>query len=146
MKNDSQQGFTLIELLVVIGIIAVLAAIVLIAINPARQFKQARDAQRSSNLNALLNAYGQQLADNKGITCVTGLTTTATDIVSSGGVNFGCLVPNYIPALPVDPSGGTWTSASSYDTKYTAALDANGRLTVAAPNTELASPALSLTR
>ena len=62
-KND---GFTLIEILVVIGIIAILAVIVLIAINPARQFQQARDTQRDSNTNAILNGIGQYIADNKG--------------------------------------------------------------------------------
>mgnify|MGYP001577336152 CR=1 FL=1 len=66
MKN-SKRGFTLIEILVVIGIIALLATIVLIAINPARQFAQARDSQRVSNLNAILNAVGQRIADNKGL-------------------------------------------------------------------------------
>ena len=43
-KNQGlNKGFTLIEILVVIGIIAILAAVVLIAINPARQFAQARN-------------------------------------------------------------------------------------------------------
>ncbi|MFH0864543.1 MAG: type II secretion system protein [Candidatus Gottesmanbacteria bacterium] len=66
MIKINKKGFTLIEILVVIGIIAVLATIVLIAINPARQFAQARDTQRVSNLEAILNAIGQRIADNQG--------------------------------------------------------------------------------
>ncbi len=64
--QTSQRGFTLIELLVVIGILAVLLAIVLVAINPARQFAQANDTKRSSDVNAILNAMHQYAADNKG--------------------------------------------------------------------------------
>ncbi len=147
MKKNLQQGFTLIELLVVIGIIAVLAAIVLIAINPARQFAQARNAQRSSNLNAILNAYGQQLADNKGVSCVTGVPTapTASTNIKNGTSDFACLVPTYISQLPVDPKTGTWTSTSSYDTGYTAQYDSAGRLTINAPAAEL-SQTISVTR
>ena len=52
-KFARQTGFTLIELLVVIGILAVLLAIVLIAINPARQFAQ-NNTQRASDVNAIL--------------------------------------------------------------------------------------------
>jgi prepilin-type N-terminal cleavage/methylation domain-containing protein len=58
-KNIStlpRKGFTLIELVVVIGILAVLLTIVLVAINPARQFKQANDTKRRSDVNAILNA------------------------------------------------------------------------------------------
>jgi len=54
-----QEGFTLIEILVVIGMIALLAAIVIVAINPARQFAQGRNTQRTSNVNTILNAIGQ---------------------------------------------------------------------------------------
>ena len=60
-------GFTLIEILVVIGIIAILAAIVIIAINPAEHFKQARNAQRWSNVNAIINAVHQYSLANNGV-------------------------------------------------------------------------------
>ncbi len=64
--KTSKKGFTLIELLLVIGIIAILAAIVIVAINPTRQLGQARNAQRNSDVNTLLNAIWQYAIDNSG--------------------------------------------------------------------------------
>lgn len=61
-----KKGFTLIELLVVIGIIAILAGIVIVAVNPGRQLAQARNAQRWNDVNALLNAIHQYAVDNNG--------------------------------------------------------------------------------
>src|SRR6185437_2977973 len=137
MKNTqgifNKKGFTLIEILVVIGIIAILAAIVIIAINPARQFAQARNTERESNVSTILNAVGQNIADNKGVFTCTGVTvgTTAVDIgTGSGLANLAsCLVPTYIPSdIPADPNGGTDT-----DSKYTIAVDSMGRYSVCAP-------------
>lgn len=143
-KKVFTKGFTLIEILVVIGLIAILAAIVLIAINPARQFAQARNSQRESNVNTILNAIGQNLADNKGLFTCAGLGTipVVTPMNPASGRNIGtpssaniadlsCLKDIYIPtAIPVDPSGGT-----AADTKYTIQVDATSRYTVCAPGT-----------
>lgn len=131
--HKSRKGFTLIEILIVIGLIAILAAIVLVAINPARQFAQARNSQRESNVNAILNAIGQDIADNKGVfggvcSAVT-LPASATNIgTGSGKIDLACLAPTYIATgIPSDPIG------TAADTLYTVAASSSGRVTVCAP-------------
>lgn len=156
--NKKPQGFTLIEILIVIGIIAVLAAIVIIAINPARQFAQARNSQRTSNVNAILNAIGQKMADCRGkfdatiAECPTSpqcpTLATGSDIAiysaaggGAGTVDLSCLVPTYIPALPTDPS----TSAGN-NTGYVVNVDnSTKRNTIKAPGAEL-SQTIEVTR
>jgi prepilin-type N-terminal cleavage/methylation domain-containing protein len=137
MKKQIFKGFTLIELLVVIGIIA-------------------RNTQRWANVNSLLNAVGQRLADNKGVfeaNCAAGEipTLSATPMASTGYNIAECIIPTYISTLPVDPSaaGAHYTNNSDYDTGYTIQKDATtGRIIVSAPGTEIPpeSAIISVTR
>jgi len=146
------RGFTLIEILIVIGLIAVLAGVLIAALNPARQFAQARNAQRWNNVDTIIGAIIQNTTDNRGtFTCAAGAVPTTATKMANGAGNYDigpCLVPTYSAQLPFDPSatGAHWTSTTDYDTGYNIVRDAtSGRMTVSAPAAEL-SEIISLTR
>ncbi|OGD86745.1 hypothetical protein A2164_01580 [Candidatus Curtissbacteria bacterium RBG_13_35_7] len=148
-KTKKLKAFTLIELLVVIGVLTILFAIVLIAVNPGRQFAQANDTQRRSDINAILNAVHQYAAENKGA-LPTDITTTP-GIISSTAIDICAdIVPTYIAAMPVDPVDGSWNATdgcTTYDTDdYSISKSATGnRVTVSTP-AEVGGSTLSVTR
>lgn len=154
--HPKQRGFTLIEVLVVIGIIAVLAAVVLVAVNPARQFKLARDTQRMSNMNAILNAIQQNMAEHRGVFTCGGISKSLPSVptvVRSDpadpdyeGDIARCIVPDYISALPFDPllPSANFTSVTSYNTGYEISRDSTGRIT--ASSTGELTPSIAATR
>jgi type IV pilus assembly protein PilA len=147
-SRSTRSGFTLIELLLVIGIIAILAAIVIVAINPKKQLGDARDAQRRADVNTILNAVYQYSLDNQG-NLPTGITTTVTGVCQTGASSCAGLVDlsvltasgKYLVRIPTDPQVASGTGG----THYTIVKNSNGRITVAAPAAENTS-SISVTR
>tara|TARA_B100001989_G_scaffold221083_1_gene173790 strand:- start:547 stop:1128 length:582 start_codon:yes stop_codon:yes gene_type:complete len=117
-KNiDNNKGFTLIEVLVVVGILALLVSFLMINFNDARA--DARDKARAAALEQLAVAlelykaeYGvypdQGCGDpsagewaGPGPATLSWAASCDDYIVGhTGGVNF---VPDFLPALPIDP-------------------------------------------
>jgi prepilin-type N-terminal cleavage/methylation domain-containing protein len=101
-----KKGFTLLEILLVIAAIGILAAIVIVAINPNRQLAQTRDAERQVEVNSLAKALDQYLIDNGEYP--SSITGSLQEVCAPGGSS-GCtdlsidLVPMYLAAIPVDP-------------------------------------------
>jgi prepilin-type N-terminal cleavage/methylation domain-containing protein len=123
-------GFTLIELIIAVGIIALLAAISVVAINPAKRIGQANDAQRDSDLLAVGRALEFYVADNATLPATFAASNVGPNhkvvLCSSAaerecdGQTRDCLVVDdsdflgaYLPDLPVDPE-----KSSDADTGY----------------------------
>lgn len=138
-----QQAFTLLEVLLVVAIIAILAGIVIVALNPGKQLGDTRNSQRKADVNTILSAVYQYSIDNNGNLPASilsaGVCTDATnEICKEGGtctglIDLGAIVLNqkYLTAIPTDPSGGT-TNGSGYGI----VKSSNGRVTVCAPTAE----------
>ncbi len=155
LKRKFKYGFTLIELLLVIGIIAILASIVIVAINPTKQLGDARDAQRRSDVNTILNAVYQYAIDNNG-TLPTGIPTAPTAAVqvcktgtsdadcdtSASNIDLDILTGSYLVSVPVDPQAASAATGSL----YTIQQDSNGRITVAASTCEADGCSITVTR
>jgi len=158
MKSKKEKGFTLLEILLVVAAIAILAGIVIVALNPNKQLGDTRNAQRRSDVNTILNAVYQYAIDNNGVlpssidsvtgtsqvlgTAASGLDTTCTATTTvAAGLNLSTeLLPEYIVGMPIDPSSG-----SAANTDYYINKDANGRIIVGACDTEQ-SATINVTR
>ncbi len=122
-----RKGFTLIELLIVIAIIAILAASLFVALNPAKRFQDARDAKRNQDVESVVAGLKAYQVDNNGsypATVSALVAGTAYTIGTNGvaGCDAGCTAKvtnascvdlallvsgGYLGAVPKDPSTGT---------------------------------------
>lgn len=158
MIKNKNKGFTLLEILLVVAAIAILAGIVIIALNPGKQLGETRNAQRNSDVNSILNAVYQYTLDNDGdfpsgidstagTAQVIGTGTagcdsvcTATTTVESCVDLSGDITPTYLVGIPTDPSTGVASSTDYYINK-----DDNDRITVGSCDPEQ-SATISVTR
>ena len=121
---------------VAIGVISILASIVIVAINPTKQLGDARNLQRSADLNTIVNAIYQYAVDNNG-NLPTTLPKTTQEICRSdatdctGLINLDKLLGSYLVAMPSDPM-----THDPRSTKYTIVYDTLGHVTLNAPNAE----------
>ena len=122
--KNKRKGFTLLEILLVIAAIGILAAIVLVSINPTRQINQVRQAGINSERNAIEKALQQILIDTgsypssiEGVqkeVCATGAEQVGGLTDCNGKADLRVLIPDYIAAIPSS-------------TTYTVARGNNGR-------------------
>jgi len=127
-----KKGFTLIELVIVIGILAILAAAVVLVLNPAQLLAQARDSQRLSDLGSVKSAIALYLAtaDSPAVSVgprstavaacafTTCTVPSATDLLKVTGAGWvavdisGTSGGSSLSSLPIDPINGTCGTAT----------------------------------
>jgi len=129
----------------VIGVVAVLATAIIIAVNPLHQLAAARDSTRLKSLSTIQKAINQYQVDHKGA-YPNGLVTKLQEICNNDVVQSQCLADGklylgeltnnqeYLTRLPVDD-----LATSSLGTGYQAAINSAGRVVLSAMYAELAS-------
>ncbi len=152
LRSRVTGGFTLIEVLLVIAILSILAAVVIVAINPAKQLGEAQNAQRRSDVRSILDAVHQYAIDNYGsfpsdsIPIGSSCTVDGAEICVVGatctGVSLDDLVSDetYLTSIPTDP-----TEATDVGTGYYIFENESGRIGVCA-GTAYGDADISVTR
>ena len=135
---------TLMEIVVAVAIMAIIGVVGFVALNPAGQIGTARNNQRKSNIQTILNGISENIADTRTglFNCTSGDIPSSSKKMAVGAGNYdtaGCLVPIYLSTMPFDPSASSahYISNSDYDSGYLVIKNAStGKVTVSAPSAE----------
>jgi type II secretory pathway pseudopilin PulG len=150
----TRRGFTLVEISLIVAAIGIIAATVIVALNPGRQIAEARDHQRRTDVATIWNAVQQYALNNPGdipdaipqgtleedclgdpvseefTICKTdSCAVILTELVDDGA---------YLTSIPVDPLAAEDEDYSGYN--IIRDTDHNNRVTVCAPATEGEEP------
>ena len=169
-----KKGFTLIELLIVIAIIAILAGVVFVSLNPLKRFQDARNASRWTDTTAVLSAIKVNQVDNGGkyfdtlntatdgtVYMISGDLTPVLPAVWSGCKPAACSAvtsdssclsldtlsssaQGYLAHIPISPNGAGTWSKSI--TGYYLSKNTNGSITVGACDAEPAGEKIEVNR
>lgn len=138
--RKTYEGFSLIEILVVVALIIILATITIVAINPAKNFRDTRNAQRSADVSQILNAITQYTSEEgNSVTVWSAMACDDTDWrvgspigTAAGNINLATqLVDEFMVAIPEDPGAGT-----PENTGYVMCVTPGGRVQISAPAAE----------
>ncbi|PKM91133.1 hypothetical protein CVU82_03710 [Candidatus Falkowbacteria bacterium HGW-Falkowbacteria-1] len=105
----NKKAFTLIEILLAVALLVILASIVILAINPARQLAQTRNSRRYADVNTLQKAAYQYLIDNGELPAAIDtmpLEICRTDAIDCTGLaDLSVLTDEtiYLSSIPTDP-------------------------------------------
>ena len=115
-KLARPKGFTLIEILIVIVIIAILAMVVFIAINPAGRISDSQNTTSLKNVKAIINALEIYTVDHNG-TLPASIPSLPSPIIttntSNSGFGSGYNIENGNPGLPNCVQAGASTGTCS---------------------------------
>ena len=110
--STTKKGFTLLELVIVIGILAILAAVWVLVLNPAQILARSRDTTRSTDLVAIkdsLNLYVTDVSspdmDGGTASCSTLCYTAATGVAANCGGRHGTKTTTEDATREVDSNG-----------------------------------------
>jgi prepilin-type N-terminal cleavage/methylation domain-containing protein len=167
VKKINTKAFTLVELLIVIGVLAILASIVFVALNPLGRFQNARNSRRWSDVTAVLSAIKLHQVDNGG-TYLSDISDLSADtyyqIGAGSSCNDTCSNPTvilqsdcidlselvdegYLPSVPIDPNA---SGASEDETRYYMVRLSTGAIVVGSCSEEIGTnssiPDISVTR
>jgi len=140
-KPPSRGGyFSLLEIMPTVSVLAAIAVIVILALNPKKQFEYARNTRRRGDLSLIADALSSYTRESgRGLIAAVPTAPNAAIEICAGPPAANCLsleplLGVYLDSIPRDPS-----APSSGHTRYFLLRLSESSITVFAPDTEPAS-------